>query len=353
MSNPFVNFLRDWPWKLAALLVALTVFYGVRRSVSYTQTLTLTVEAETVAGTQALTGFEPGVVSVTFRGSEAAVRRLSMPGAEPPRVRVRLKQPAEGESLARVTLTPRDVLRDEGLRVVSIEPREVEASFDTPDTRIFAVSEPIVTGAPKTGSVMVTIEPKQVELTGSRALLDEMEETQVSLATAILDVSNRSEGFQTVLRVLPPDSRGGWTLKPDTVRADVRFVREDIERTFPKVPIVLLQAPSGKRYRPEPRVAEVAVQGVRRDIESLNAEGVRVVVEEPEQIIPDAEGGVWAVPTVVIPCTNRVSRATVVPEKVRLMPFTPPRAEKIAPAQEEEPEAEEAVSAQRKETPAP
>lgn len=343
MTNPFLKLLADWPWKVAALAVALMIFYGVRRSVSYTQTLTLTVEAETVEGAQALTGFEPGVVSVTFRGSEAAIRRLSMPGAEPPRVRLRLRQPEADASSMRLRLTPRDVLRDDGLRVVSIEPREVEAAFDAPDTRTFDVAEPIVTGAPKVGTVRVSIEPKQVELTGSRALLEELEAAETSLATAILDVSGRSEGFQTVLRVLPPDSRGGWTLKPDTVRADVRFVREDVEKTFAKVPVEVLQAPSGKRYRPEPRVAEVTVQGLKREVEAFDPAVLRIYLEEPEELIPDAEGAFWAKPILALPCTNRVSRATIVPERIRLMPLEPPprpaAAESASPveAAEEEP----------------
>ena len=336
MFNLLQRLLADWPWKVAALAVALLVFYSVRRSVSYTQTLTLTVEAETVEGVQALTGFDPGVVSVTFRGSEAAVRRLSMPGAEPPRVRLRLRQPPEGASEMRVRLSPRDVLRDEGLRVVSIEPREVEAAFDAPDTRVFDVAEPIVTGAPKAGSVRVSIEPRQVELTGSRALLEELEAAQVTLATAIIDVSGRSEGFQTVLRVLPPDSRGGWTLKPDTVRADVRFVREEIERTLPKVPVAVLQAPSGKRYHPEPRVAEVVLHGPKREVEAVEAAVARVVLEEPEELIPDAEGGLWAKPMLMLPCTNRVSRVAITPERIRLMPFVPPRPAPTPEAREAE-----------------
>lgn len=321
MHNPIRRWLADWPWKVAALGVALVVFLGVRRSVSYTQTLTLTVEAEVEEGGQALTGFEPGVVSVTFRGSEAAIRQLSMSGGEPPRVRLRLRPSTEGASQMRVEISPRDVLRDSGLRVVSIEPREVVAAFDTPDTREFEVAEPIVEGAPRSALVQLSIEPKRVSLTGSRMLLDELEEGQAKLATAMLDVSNRSEGFQTALRVLPPDSRGGWTLKPDTVRVDVRFVREDAERVFQKVPVELVQAPSGRLYRPEPRVAEVTVQGVRREVEALEQASVRVLVEEPDALIPDAEGGLWGVPVAILPCTNKVSRAAVVPERIRLMPL--------------------------------
>lgn len=317
--NPFRRVLSDWPWKLAALGLALIVFFGVRRSVSYTQTLTLTVEAEMTDGGQALTGFEPGVVSVTFRGSEAAVRRLSLPGAEPPRVRLRLHQPPPGVSQVRLALARRDVSCDDGLRVVSIEPDHVVAFFDSSDTRALPVAEPVVTGAPENGTVRVSIEPRTVEVTGSRVRLDEMASAEVRLATVNLDVSNRSEGFQTVLRVLPPDSRGGWTLRPDTVRADVRFVREDVERVFPEVPVHVLQSESGVRYRPEPSTVEVTVSGPRRELETIDPEGVVALAGEPEGTPPGA-GRLRCVPTVVLPCTNRVTRVSVRPARVYLSP---------------------------------
>lgn len=325
MRKPFRGFLKDWPWRVAALGVALVVFLGIRHSVSYTQTLTLAVEAETVNGTQALTGFEPGVVSITFRGSEAAIRKLSVPGAEPPRIRVKLKQPSADAPSTMVTVSPRDVLRDDGLRVVAVSPNKVKAFFDTRDTRWFEVAEPIITGAPATGKVRVSIEPKRVEVTGSRSLLDEMEAAQTKLTPAILDVANRAEGFQTVLRVLPPDSRGGWTLKPETVRADVQFVREESvqERVFEQVPVEVLQSPDGARYRPLQRMVTVRVQGEKRELEAFKPESIRVVGGVPAQAIPDAEGAVWSELELFLPCTNRVTRATIDPAQMRFVRVRP------------------------------
>lgn len=319
--NPFRRALSDWPWKLAALGLALIVFFGVRRSVSYTQTLTLTVEAEMTDGGQALTGFEPGVVSVTFRGSEAAIRRLSLPGAEPPRVRLRLHQPPPGTSRVRLALTRHDVSCDDGLRVVSIEPDHVVAFFDSSDTRALPVAEPVVTGAPEDGTVRVSIVPRTVEVTGSRVRLDELASENIRLATVGLDVSNRSEGFQTALRVLPPDSRGGWTLRPDTVRADVQFVREDVERVFPEVPVYVLQSASGVRYLPETPTVEVTVSGPRRELATIDPESVVALASEPEGTSPGA-GRLRCVPTVVLPCTNRVTRVSVRPARVYLSPQT-------------------------------
>lgn len=327
MTNPLRLLLSNWAWKLAALGVALVIFFGVRRSVSYTQTLALSIGAETEEGPQALTGFSPGVVNVTFRGSEAAIRQLSFPGAEQPKIKAYLSQPPLGESMVTVRLASRDIQRDDGLRVLSIEPREVIARFDSRDTRTLDVLEPIVTGAPQDGTVIVSIEPKQVEITGSRIRLEEMTSAQTCLATAMLDVSNRSEGFQTTLKVLPPDNRGGWTLSPDSVQAEVRFVREDVSRTFQKVPVRVLQSTSGERYRPEQRLVDVTVYGTRRELDAIPHGSVLVFVDEPETFAPSEDGFLVCEPQIALPCTNRVNRIEVKPEKIRLAPISLPTKE--------------------------
>ncbi len=321
MRNPFAKLLHNLPWKLAALGVALVIFYSIRSGTSHSQTITIPVEAEIVEGGQALAGFEPAVVSITFRGSESAIRQLSVPGTEQPRLRLKLKQPPAGSSFMTIELSHRDVLHAEGLRVASIEPSEVTAHFDTRDTRLFAVNEPIVSGSPDAGVVVVSFEPKFVKLTGSKLLMDELEAAENVLATSILDVTGRTEGFQTFLKVLPPDNRGGWTLEPDTVRADVKFVRGDRSRVFSKVPVNVLQSYSGKRYRPEPRTVEVTLHGVEQDLRQIAPESLQVLLEEPEGQDNAEDGNLLCEPVVVLPCTNRVNRVTVSPDTLWLKPI--------------------------------
>ncbi len=321
MRNPFAKLLNNWTWKLAALGVALVIFHSVRSGTSHSQTIAVAVEAEAIEGGQALVGFEPAIVHVTFRGSETAIRQLSLPGAEQPRIRLALEQPPAGASSMTVDLSHSDVLYGEDLRVASIEPSEVTALFDTRDTRTFAVNEPIVSGSPSSGIVIVSIEPKVVELTGSKLLMDELEAAENVLATAILDVSGRTEGFQTTLKVLPPDNRGGWTVRPDTVRADVKFVRGDDSRTFSKVPVRILQSFSGQRYRPEPRTAEVVVHGVEQDLEQILPEQIQLLIEEPEAGDADGDDKYACEPILLLPCTNRVNRVTVTPSTIWLKPI--------------------------------
>ena len=108
---------NNWPWKVAAFAVALVVFLTIRQSTSHTQTLTLPVELELEEGATAVPSVEPGVVDITLRGSEEAIRQLSVPGAERPRVRVRPEQPQDGSKTVTFSLSRSDVTCPTGLRV--------------------------------------------------------------------------------------------------------------------------------------------------------------------------------------------------------------------------------------------
>lgn len=212
----------------------------------------------------------------------------------------------------KVRVSRGDVDCDDGLRVVSLEPTELEATFDSREARVFAVDEPVVIGAPAYGLVQVTLEPKTVEVIGSGALLKEIDPAE-RLSTSLLDVSNRPASFQTTLRVMPPGNRGDWTLRPDTVRAEVRIVREDATRIFPEVPVYVMQSATGRRYRPDAETVEVTAWGASRELESIDPAGVVALVGERPGEEP-------CEPLIVLPCSNRVSRVEITPPRVRLLP---------------------------------
>lgn len=320
--------LSNWPWKLTALLVACFVFYSIRRTVSYTQTLSLTVEAETIRGGDvALMNFSPSTVKVLFRGPEAAIRRLSDTGLSPPRVRVKLQPPADGTTTAPVYLHRSDVMCDSQLRVVSIEPTELVATFDAPQTRPFPIDDPEIVNAPQDSKVVVSIEPKTVQLTGSSVLLDRMEDQGISLKTASLDLANRTQSFEAALHVLPPSNDGSWSLDPMTVRATVRFLKDDTQKTIPAVPVHILQAPSGTRYKTDTQTVKVTLYGDRHDLSAINDRYVEVLVSEPEKPQPDEQGRIMCEPQVLLPCTNRVDRVEINPPRLWIAPEVTPAKE--------------------------
>ena len=136
-----------------------------------------------------------------------------------------------------------------------------------------------------------------------------------------MPVSLRREGDENDVRFLV---LGGLGVVVREGEADAVEDRGPVATVDPFQVVEVLQAPSGKRYRPEPRVAEVTVQGLKREVEAFDPAILRLYLEEPEELIPDAEGAFWAKPILTLPYTNRVSRATIVPERIRLMPLEPP-----------------------------
>ena len=316
-SRLYRLFCMDLIRKSAALVIALIVFFGIRQSTSYRQALTLSVEAEMSDGSRALTGIEPNLVTVTFRGSEDEIRRLALPGTEPPRIRLQLQQPPTNASQQDIRLSRRDVTCAEGLHVVSISPASVVAYFDTSDTRTFPVEAPKLINVPHDCTVSVTLNTSDVELTGSRERMDELALRKMPLKTAPLDLSNRTGDFKTVLRVLPPDGKGGWGLRPDTVRAEVRIVSEEVSRTLHDIPVRIIQSHSGIRYVPERDTVDITVTGSRSEIASLDKSALMAIIAEPD----GAEGRrTLAVPHISFPYTNRVSRLTVTPPHIYLTP---------------------------------
>ncbi len=321
MRNPFRFLTRDWPWKLFALVLALILFVSVRKAFSYTQTVTLPVEAVSLGGAKALTGFVPSVVSVTFRGSESAVRRLSLPRATQPKLRVNLDQPPAGTSALRVRLTPSDIETENDLRVVSIEPSTVIATFDVSDTQILPVAEPVVKGVPDSVSVRLSYSPRTVSVTGSKARLAALLKEGAKLTTPIVDLSTKSENFHTALKVVPPDSKGGWTITPSTVQVDVQFTREDVERVIRNVPVRIMQSELPEiHYASEVDRVDVTLHGTRREVDAVDADAVSVAVRELRAGSLYNGGRQRVVPEVILPYSNRVERVTVSPPEFFIRP---------------------------------
>ena len=303
---------NNWPWKVAALAVALVVFLTIRQSTSYTQTLTLPVELEMEEGATAIPSVEPGVVDITFRGSEEAIRQLSVPGAERPRVRVRPERPQDGNKTLNFHLSRSDVSCPAGLRVASIEQTELTVTFSPREERTFRVAKPEVIGLPAFTEAKVYIKPEEVLVSGPSALFEEIDPHR-PLRTELMDVANLSSDKTAMLRVLPPDERSGWTVHPERVRAEVILQRENGARIFTEVPVRVLQSASGARYVPDATTVEVTARGISSELETIDPAGVVALVMERPNGLP-------CEPQIIFPSSNRVNSVVVRPPLVRLLP---------------------------------
>ncbi len=317
--------LRDWPWKLVALGIGLFLFFSIRQTVSHTQTLSLMVEADLTDGAHALRGFSPAAVRVTFRGSESEIRRLSLRGSEPPRVTVRLQQPPAGQTQVPVTLTRRNVLVDGDLHIVSVEPAQVVAEYDTSETRYFNVETPLVHGETETTKFSVTLDPGYVEVTGPRERLDELVEQSIELPTEPIEAIGRTEDFSVVLRVQPPDSRSSWTVSPATVRADVKVLRDASKRDFDRVGVRVLQSAEGQTYQLKPETIKLTIEGVKEELDAILAESLLAVVEPPQiaNTTEQDDAPIYVKPNLIFPYNRRVKSIEMTPSVVQLIPDKP------------------------------
>lgn len=308
--------VKDWPWKLAAFLLALFLFFTIRQSISYSQTLNLTVETELDAGSLSLKGFEPNTVRVTFRGPESEIRRLSLRGSEPPRVRLRLSQPPAGSTSLRVPLSVNDVICEEDLRIVSIEPEVVVAQFDRTETRYLNVSPPLTRGASATEKVKITLEPSYVEISGPSERLDDLAERSVNLATEVIDMTGRTESFTTAVRVQPPDARSSWVLRPETVTANVEITSVEATRTFASLPVKILQSHEGYPLRAVPETVTMEITGDMGELNAIEDETVLAIVDPlvTEETVFPIEAKVQT----FLPHNRRVKHVNIIPPSVKL-----------------------------------
>lgn len=128
----------DIRWGLAALFVAVVVFYTVRSKISHTTTLAVPVESGKEPGLAVLSA-DPFTVRVTFRGAFADLQQLS---SRDLRVLLRPRATASGGS-ERVRVRPGDIHgRPAGVRVIGIEPESVLLTFDRQDEMALPLAEP-------------------------------------------------------------------------------------------------------------------------------------------------------------------------------------------------------------------
>lgn len=317
--------VKDWPWKTIALLLAVFIFFNIRQSISYTQTLNLSIETELDTGGLSLKGFEPNTVRVTFRGSESEIRRLSVRGSEPPRVRLRLNQPPPGSTSLSVPISAENLIYEGDLRIVSIVPKAVVAQFDRTETRYLNIDLPTIRGTSGMERVKVSLEPSYVEISGPSERLNDLVERSVNLSTEELDITGRNESFTTALRVQPPDTRSSWVLRPETVMASVEIIQNEVSRSFSSLPVKIVQSQEGQQLKAVPSHVDVVVNGAPEEISTIDASSVLVIANPA--IEKDTNFPIEMKVDVLLPHNRRIKEVTVTPSLIQLYPKELPKVE--------------------------
>ena len=259
---------RNWPIKLASVLLALMLYVAVQAQQPITQTFTMKLDLEVPRGRSLLQ--KPPTIQVQVSGKGAELLRLrTFPSAITMRVPDTL---STSSWLMRLENADVPVPKGVDVSVRDITPREVTISLDSvirKDVRVV----PLVTVEPESGFVLrggLSISPSVARLVGPEENVAAVE----SVTTAPMEITNVTGAFT---RVLPIDTQALGIVriapKEVTVSGDVQAL---VRRSFAGVTI---ESGAGQLtgVTLEPARVTVALEGPADRMERVTRDSIRVI----------------------------------------------------------------------------
>jgi YbbR domain-containing protein len=263
----------NWSLKLAAVLLALLSFYAVRGATSFEVDYEIPLEIRAGKGI-AILDQDTRTVQLTFRGSREDLRRL-----DPSQLRVVIRpkeiETGVGDS-EQLPVTPRDLEgAPGGVRVISVRPALVKATFDLRTEKKVAVIKPKTTGTPLTGKVEIDYEPRFVTIRGPTKRLRD----KVTVQTEAVNVEGRVASFTTRVRVLPDGDSWVSEIDPPEVTVKVNIV-ESVTRKLTGVPVLAAVRPGRLAgLSIEPKTVTISLSGRADVLDKFTEASVKVFVD--------------------------------------------------------------------------
>ncbi len=259
---------RNWPIKLAAVLLALMLYVAVQAQQPITQTFTMKLDVEVPRGRSLQQ--KPPTIQVQVSGKGAELLRLrTFPSA----ITMRVPDTLSSSSwLMRLENADVPVPKGVDVAVRDITPREVTVSLDSvirKDVRVV----PLVTVEPESGFVIrggLSISPSVVRLVGPEENVAGVE----SVTTAPMEITNVTGAFT---RILPIDTHALGIVriapKEVTVSGDVQAL---VRRSFTGVTI---ESGAGQLtgVTLEPARVTGALEGPADRMERVTRDSIRVI----------------------------------------------------------------------------
>jgi YbbR domain-containing protein len=251
--------------KLLSLAFALALYSLVHGSQEAQRSLLLSVVALTPPQTsnRELVTAIPAEIRVTVRGPRQTLDDLHSDD-----IQVQLDLRSGNE--ARLTFEPSMIPVPPGIKIEQIDPPELDLKWEDRIARDVPVEVGIV-GTPATGFVVKGVPVASPSDVGARGPKSEVMVLQHARADAF-DVTGLTEGTYTrQLAIDRPPARVAYDAP--SVSATVEIAREVVERSFTKIPVVVLGRPPAKAQPPD---VDVRI--------SCPPEVVRAL--RPEQVLP-------------------------------------------------------------------
>lgn len=259
---------RNWPIKLAAVLLALMLYVAVQAQQPITQTFKMKLDVEVPRGRSLLQ--KPPTIQVQVSGKGAELLRLrTFPTAITKSVPDTL---SSSSWLIRLENGDVPVPKGVDVSVLAITPREITVSLDSVTRKDVRVV-PLVTVVPESGFVVrggLSISPSIVRLVGPDQNVAAIE----SVITIPMEITNVTGAFT---RTLPIDTTafGIVRIAPREVIVSGQ-VEALLRRTFAGIPV---ESGAGQMVGValDPARVSVSVEGPAERVDRLTRDSMRVV----------------------------------------------------------------------------
>jgi hypothetical protein len=299
LGDVFFWVLRDWPWKTVALVLATILYLFIRARIRHVETVVVPLDIDPQAQVAAAT-IEPLTVSVTIQGSLSELQRLDSRNllmlVRPSVSEGRAVKPSWFGRLLRSAVGNRSRIRgnteefrlsarnlqgiNRQMRVIKIDPRTAKVTYDVRGEVELPVAEPVVTGKPYRGRVVIDYTPRTVRVTGSRDQLEEMAASGVQLQTGPVDVDGRVQGFRKTVPILQPSVSRLVKLEPAEVTAEVKIITDRFTSVFSNVTVLVKGLPGeGRGWTCAPPEVVVKLTGRAEVVNALQSDQVSACVD--------------------------------------------------------------------------
>ncbi len=274
-------FVEDWTLKLLSLLITVTLWLVVTG-----QNRPLTTHANVQLNfirpqSLEISNDPPKTVDVTLVGSRNKLDKLSAPDLI---ATIDLTDQRPGERMIRLSERAQLSLPN-GVRATAFAPAAIPIQLEPMIEKQVPV-EPRISGTPADGYEIysMTANPAAVNVRGPADHLTVLGK----LPTETIWLAGQKESFTAANVAIDISDVKVEVLDP-SVNVQVAIGERRIEKTFSKVPVV---SQSGMNFTP--RVATVTVSGPASDLERLNSDGLKVVLNdklEPRVDVPSVAQG--------------------------------------------------------------
>jgi len=303
---------ENWALKTLALVLALITYQSIKDAISFEFAVEVPVEVKVEQGI-AILDQNPRAVEVTFQGSREDLGQLShsqMKIVLTPKA----TNPAGSEL---ISISPKSVEGASGVRVVKINPKEVQLTFDRESEKKVSIAKPGIKGSPLIGKVEIDYNPKQATIKGPKRRLDE----RSILDTEPVDVDGRVQSFTKRVRILAPADAMVTTIEPSEVEVKVSIVTDTVSHSWTNVPVTSMTPPSlGCSITIDPAVVNVTMHGREDLLTDIKGRTVKAFVD----CMDVKPGSSKELPVNVYMPFGTDLTATVEPETVKVTVSEPP-----------------------------